>query len=251
MLLATRTIFCGWYCSLLAKRLTRFSSFIPMKYILHVRTLLLASLGLGACTQRQEVLPALILAAVTPGTPVIGGNSFQTAVIGDVLTLTGQGFSSSATGNQVTVAGIPAPVLTASATALTARVPAGVPFANVEVQVSRAGYQPVAKQISVRSVPSPLITAIRPTSGPVGALVTIVGQRLLETVAANRLAFATGNGQAGQPGPFVPVLATADSIRVRIPAGTGTGPITLYARPVENIPNAYGSLVTPTFTVTP
>lgn len=222
-----------------------------MRDILHVGTLLLAGLGLGAFTHREEALPALAITAITPGTPVIGGSSFQTAVIGDTLTLTGQDFSPLAADNQVTVAGIPTPVLTASATALTARVPVGVPLANVEVQVSRPGYQPVVKQISVRSVPSPLIIAIRPSSGPVGTLVTIVGQRLLETVAANRLAFTTGNGQAGQPGPFVPVLATTDSIQVRIPVGTGTGPITLYARPVENLLSVYGSLVTPAFTVTP
>lgn len=222
-----------------------------MKTSLHFGTLLLIGSGFNACTQREEALPAVTLTAVTPGTPVIGGNSFQTAVIGDTLTLAGQDFSPRATENQVTVAGVPAPVLTASATALTARVPIGVPFATVEVQVSRSGYQPGAKQISVRSVPSPLISTIRPASGPVGTLVTIVGQGLLETVAANRLAFTTSSGQVGQPGSFTPVLATADSIQVRIPAGTGTGPITLYARPVENLPSVYASLVTPAFTVTP
>lgn len=222
-----------------------------MSAILPIGTLLVAALGLSACTQREAALPALTITAITPGTPVLGGNSFQTAVIGDTLTLTGQQFGPLVADNQVTIAGIPTPVLTASATTLTTRVPAGVPFANVAVQVSRTGYQPGVKQISVRSLPSPLLAAIRPTSGRVGTIVTIVGQQLLETVAANRLAFATSNGQAGQPGPFVPVLATADSIQVRIPVGTGTGPITLYARPVENLPSVYGSLVTPTFTVTP
>jgi hypothetical protein len=222
-----------------------------MKDILLVGTLLLTSLGLGACAQQEEALPALTITAITPGTPVIGGSSFETAVIGDTLTLTGQDFSLLPADYQVTIAGISTPVLTASATALTARVPAGVPFANVEVQVSCTGYQPVIKQISVRSVPSPRIITIRPTSGPAGTLVTIVGQQLLEIVAANRLAFAAANGQEGQPGPFVPVLATADSIQVRIPVGTGTGPITLYARPVDNVPTVYGSLVTPAFTVTP
>jgi hypothetical protein len=222
-----------------------------MRDILPIGTFLLTSLGLTACTQREEVLPALTITSITPGSIVIGGNSFQTAVIGDTLTIAGQGFSPLVADNQVIVAGIRTPVLTASATALTARVPVGVPFATVEVQASRAGYQPVSKQISVRSVPSPLIMAIRPTSGPVGTLVTIVGQQLLETVAANRLAFTSSNGEAGQPGPFTPVLATADSIQVRIPIGTGTGPLTLYARPVENQPSVYGGLVTPIFTVTP
>lgn len=213
--------------------------------------LLLGSVGLGGCTRRADALPALTLTAITPGPPVLGSNSFHTAVIGDTLTLTGQAFSARAADNQVTVAGMPTPVLTASTTSLTARVPAGVPLATVEVQVSRPGYQPAGRPISVRAVPSPLIVAIRPTSGPVGTLVTIVGQRLLEIVAVNRLAFATSTGQAGQPGPFVPVRVTADSIQVRIPVGTGTGPLTLYARPVDNLPTVYGSLVTPTFTVTP
>jgi len=222
-----------------------------MKKSRHLGLLLLLGWGLAACTRREEALPTLTLTAIAPGTPVIGGNSFQTAVIGDTLTLTGQEFSPLVSGNQVTVAGIAAPVLTARATALTAKVPVGVPFATVEVQVSRPGYQPGVKQISVRSLPSPLIQAIRPTRGPVGTVVTIVGRGLLETVAANRLAFTTGNGQAGQPGPFTPVLATADSVQVRIPAGTGTGPLTFYARPVDNLPSVYAGLVTPAFTVTP
>lgn len=215
--------------------------------------LLLAGVLLGACAHREDLQPALIVTAITPGTPQIGGNSFRTAVIGDTLTISGQNFSSVAADNAVTVQGTPTPVLTATATTLTARVPAGVPFAYVEVQVSRPGYQPATKQISVRSVPSPLITGIRPTSGRVGSVVTILGKRLLETVAANRLAFTDANGQAALVvvTPFTPMLASADSLQVRVPAGAGTGPITLYARPAESAPSVYGSLVTPVFTVVP
>lgn len=100
----------------------------------------------------------------------------------------------------------------ASATTLTCQVPAEVPLVSAEVQVSRPDYWPAAQAINVRLVPSPLLRAIGPASGLVGTLVTIVGQGLLETVAANRLACAMGGGQAGPPGPFTPVLATADAI---------------------------------------
>ncbi|RZL02443.1 MAG: hypothetical protein EOO62_22295 [Hymenobacter sp.] len=138
-------------------------------------------------------MPALRIAAITPGTPIIGANSFQTAVVENTLTLTGRGFSPPAADNQVTLASLATPVLSASTT-LTCQVPAGVPLVSVEVQGSRPDYQPATKPISARSVPSPLLKAIGPASGLVGTLVTIVGQGLLEAVVANRLTFIMGSG---------------------------------------------------------
>lgn len=118
--------------------------------------------------------------------------------------------------------------------------------------MARDGYEPAGHQISVRSTPSPVITRIRPAQGRVGSVVTIYGQHLLETVQADQLAFADASGRAAvHVRPMNPVLATADSFQIRVPARAGTGPITLYARPAENAANSFGSIVTPAFTVVP
>ena len=96
-----------------------------------------------------------------------------------------------------------------------------------------------------------MIMGIRPTSGRVGTRFTIRGRRLLETVAANRLSFTDAIGQELSLVPFAPVLATADSLQVRVPVGAGTGPLTLYARLADNVPQVFGILMTPSFSVFP
>jgi hypothetical protein len=206
----------------------------------------------GAC-EREDAPRRLLITDITPGTTQIGGSTLNTAVIGDTLTIQGEGFGGVATDNHVTVQGLPAPVLTASATQLRARVPAGVPYAYVSVVVARDGYEPARHPISVRSTPSPVIAGIRLTQGRVGTVVTIYGRHLLETVQADQLAFANASGQAASVivSPLNRVLFTADSLQIRVPAGAGTGRIALYARPVENIANSFGSIVTPVFTVVP
>ncbi|MBO2012922.1 IPT/TIG domain-containing protein [Hymenobacter negativus] len=223
-----------------------------MKTKLVPSTLPLLALLFFAC-EREDAPHRVLITDITPGTTQIGGSTLNTAVIGDTLTIQGEGFSGVTTENQVTVQGLPAPVLTASTTQLRARVPAGVPYAYVSVVVTRDGYEPARHQISVRSTPSPIITGIRPSQGRVGTVVTIYGRHLLETVQADQLAFANASGQAASVivSPLNPVLSTADSLQIQVPAGAGTGRIALYAHPVENMANSFGSIVTSVFTVIP
>lgn len=216
-------------------------------------SILLATLFLSACEREEQTLRMISTTDITPGTTMIGGNTLNTAVIGDTLTISGTGFSSEAAENLVSVQNIPVRVLTASSTILRALVPVGVPFAYVDVVVARNGYQPAGRPISIRATPSPVITGIRPTQGRVGAVVTIYGKHLLETLEANQLTFTDANGQAAtiHVRPINPVVATADSIRITVPAGAGTGKFTLYARLAQDAAASFGSLVTPVFTVTP
>jgi hypothetical protein len=214
---------------------------------------LVSALSLVACEREEAPQLNLQVTDIRPGTTLIGGNTLNTAVIGDTLTIQGMGFSANATENRVTVQGIATPVLAASTTQLRARVPAGVPYAYVPVVVARDGYQSAEHQISVRSTPSPVITGIRPIQGRVGTVVTIYGHRLLETLAADHVAFADAGGRAAalHVDPINPVLAAADSLQIRVPTGAGTGSITLYARPVQNLTTTFASLTTPVFTVVP
>ncbi|OUJ70019.1 IPT/TIG domain-containing protein [Hymenobacter crusticola] len=218
-----------------------------------IGSLLLLVFFATSCESENEAPRLLQVTSITPGTTLLGGSSLNTAMIGDTLTIRGEGFSSVAADNQVTVQGIATPVLTASATQLQATVPTGVPYSYVQVIVRREGYPPAEKQISIRSTPSPVITGIRPTQGRVGSLVTIYGHHLLETVEANQVAFADANGQAAAVfvRPFTPLWAMADSLQIRVPAQAGTGRIALYVRPAQNVANTYFSITTPVFTVVP
>lgn len=215
--------------------------------------LLLLTLCAVGCEREDEAPRMLSVTDITPGTTIIGGNTLNTAIVGDTLTISGGGFSSIATENQVVIEGISAPILAASATQLQVTVPVGVPYSYVKVVVIREGYQQAEQQISVRTTPPAVITGIRPTQGRVGSVVTIYGTHLLETLESDHLAFANANGRAAavHVEPINPLLATTDSIQIRIPAGAGTGKIALYARPAQNITNSFFSINTPVFTVIP
>ena len=183
---------------------------------------------------------------------MMGGNTLNTAMIGDTIIISGQNFSSIPSENYVSIHGVPSEVIEASNTAIKAKIPAGVPFSSVDLVVTRAGFQEAVSQIGIKETPSPVITSISPTSGSVGSVVTIFGKNLEETLGANMMEFA---GSEGEPGvnirSFNPLLATSDFIKIKVPAGAGTGTIKLYAKPNQNIENVFFSIVTPTFTVTP
>jgi hypothetical protein len=224
-----------------------------MESNLAIGGLLLLTLCVVGCKREDETPRILRVNDITPGTTMLGGRTLNTAVIGDTLTISGEGFSSVAADNTVSVQGIVAPVLTASATQLEAVVPTGVPFSYVSVVITRRGYQSAEHRISVRALPSPVITGIRPTQGRVGSVVTIYGRHLLETVESNHIMFTNANGQQGAVyiRPFVPRFASADSLHITVPAGAGTGRIELSARPAQDVTNSFFSIATPVFTVIP
>jgi len=222
-----------------------------MKNKLPFGVLSLFVLFLFACDRGEEVQKEITITNITPGTTLIGGNTLNTAMIGDTITIIGQNFSAVAEENLISIQGIPTTVIAASVTEIKAKVPPGVSFSYVDVVVARAGYQKAVSQISVRAYPSPVITGISPASGPVGTVVTIYGKNLEETLDANMIAFTDAKGGLANIviTPFNPLTATADSIQIKVPAGAGTGKISLYARPAQNVENTFAGIVTPVFTV--
>ena len=222
-----------------------------MKNKLPFGLIILFVLFLFACDRGEEVQKVISITNITPGTTMVGGNTLNTAMIGDTITIIGQNFSAIANENLVSVQGIPAIIIAALPTEIKAKVPPGVPFSYVDVEVARTGYQKAVSPISVRAYSSPAITGISPTSGPVGTIVTIYGKNLEETLASNMIAFTDAKGELANIviRPFSPIVATADSIQIKVPLGAGTGKISLYARPAQNIDNAFVGIVTPVFTV--
>jgi hypothetical protein len=84
-------------------------------------------------------------------------------------------------------------------------------------------------------VPIPSVSGISPTSGPVGTLVTISGQNLLD---------AEGHGLASLNGKYIPIVSQSNTaIQVNVPAG---GTIAQFHIVVNNT-----VVRTPLFTVTP
>ncbi|WKN41514.1 IPT/TIG domain-containing protein [Tunicatimonas pelagia] len=224
-----------------------------MKVAYYLKTLLLVAL-LPSCNSDEEALPpAITVEIINPGSLIISGNTTNAAMIGDTISIIGQNFSSVPGENRVSVHGIPTSVVTAADTMLQTIVPAGVPWCGVDVRVARDGYQEAIKSIVIRETPSPAITGIAPESGPIGTLVTIYGRNLDETLkdSLNLITFASPTGEPLSVSFLAePLFVSSDSVQVEVPAGVGTGTISLYAKPCQGNVNAF-SIVTPPFTVIP
>ena len=147
------------------------------------------------------------------GPPTITSFTPTSGVVGTVVTLTGTNLGSA---TSVTFNGVAATAVTlTSATSIKATVPSGASTGTISVTTA-AGTGTSATAYTV-TVPAPTVTALAPTSGIVGAVVTLTGTNLTN---ASAVAF---NGVAGVA--FTVVSAT--QITATIPAGATTGKVTV------------------------
>src|SRR5579872_1949510 len=117
----------------------------------------------GNITQvtRSTVAPASL--AILNVVPLSGG-------IGQTVTIYGQNFSATASGDTVQFGGIAATVTSASATSLTVTIPPGFTSGQVSVTVNGV----TATSAGLSFAPPPTITSITPPFGTAGATVSNV-----------------------------------------------------------------------------
>ncbi|UYZ58854.1 DUF7619 domain-containing protein [Hymenobacter latericus] len=146
--------------------------------------------------------PAVVAApAVLAVTPAQGK-------AGTVVTLAGERFAPTPAANQVHFGSTPAVVLSASATSLTVRVPAGAQTAPVAVTTPDG--QGLSAQSFVVYQP-PTITSVAPPEGQPGALVTLAGAHFAPLAALDTVWFGGVPAMVQQ--------ASATELRVVVPAG--------------------------------
>ncbi len=154
--------------------------------------------------------------SVAPGSLSIFSFVPQQGTTGAVVTIMGQGFSTTASANQVRFGGVVAAVLRATATQLVVQLPPGAGTGQVSVTV---GTQTVSSSIAFSVVPVPVITSVRPKAGLAGTTVTnfqVTG-------------FNLANSTFALLPVFQPVAATASGVVVN---QTGTqATMTLTIRP--------------------
>ena len=158
-------------------------------------------------------LACILTASPAEAAPAIQLMTPQSGPVGTLVAIVGSGFGASQGTSTVTFNGTPVTWVSWSATSLQVQVPAGATSGNVVVSVSGKGSN--TKSFTV--TPSPAITGLSPTSGPVGATVTVTGSN-----------FTAGGTQTPQvvfyPELFAsPTSSTDTSITVAIPAGAATG----------------------------
>ena len=170
--------------------------------------------------ERRAVASAvfLVLVFLVSAAPAFAGPSIavmtpQTGPVGTLVVIIGSGFGASQGASTVTFNGTPVTWVSWSSTTLSVQVPTGATSGNVVVKVG--GVSSSGKSFTVS--PSPVITGVSPTSGLVGATLTITGSN-----------FTAGGTQTPQvvfnPELYAsPASSTDTSITVAVPAGATTG----------------------------
>jgi trimeric autotransporter adhesin len=170
---------------------------------------------------QRRALPSvvfLVLVFLVSAAPAFAGPSIavmtpQTGPAGTLVVIIGSGFGASQGASTVTFNGTPVTWVSWGSTTLSVQVPAGATSGNVAVKV--AGVSSSGKSFTVSL--SPVITGVSPTSGLVGATLTITGRN-----------FTAGGTQTPQvvfnPELYAsPASSTDTSITVAVPAGATTG----------------------------
>ena len=158
------------------------------------------------------------------GAPVITSFTPVSGLVGTAVTITGTSLGSA---TAVTFNGIPALIVSNTATSISTKVPAGTTTGPISVTTALG----TGTSSTSFTVPAPTITSFTPATGGVGTGVTITGTNF---TGATVVKF---NGTSA---PFVVVSAT--SIATSVPVGATTGAISV---------TTYGGVVTSatTFTV--
>lgn len=158
---------------------------------------------------------------------------------GDVVTITGTGFGSTATDVKVTIGTQVITITSVTATEIKFTLPAGITAGDIAVvikNVTANNTDPQKATITPQpaTVPAATITAINPTSGKVGDAVIITGTNFSATATEDLVKF---NGVA-----TTVTAATTTSLTVTVPATATTGTITLSVK-------SAAAITGPSFTV--
>lgn len=157
----------------------------------------------------------VILANIAPAfaAPVISVMTPQAGPVGAFVVIVGSGFGTSQGTSTVTFNGIRVTWVSWSSTRLSVQVPSGATSGNVVVKVGTASSNGKSFTVS----PSPVVTGLSLTSGPVGASLTITGSNF--TAGGTLTPQVVFNPQVTAS----PTSSTNTSIILAVPAGATTG----------------------------
>jgi len=168
---------------------------------------------------------------------------------GDVVTITGTGFGTTATDVKVTIGSKTLTLSSVTATEIKFTIPADLTSGDLAVaikEVKAAIKDPAGVAITVtpKASTAPTFTAMAPTSGKTGDVVTLTGTNFSTLASDNKVFFATNTGGTVVLGTIKTVTAT--QITVEVPASAITGGILIDVKGTNAIPTTGFST---TFTV--
>jgi hypothetical protein len=177
---------------------------------------------------------AAFRAAVSGGAPVpnIATLNPTSGPVGTSVTITGSNFGATQGASTVKFNGTAATPTSWSAGSISVPVPAGATSGSVVVTVGGLA----SNGVTFTVIPTPNISSLNPSSGPVGASITITGTSLGASQGASTVAF---NGTSATPTSW-----SATSIVVPVPAGAVTGNVVVTVNAVSS--NGINFTVLPT-----
>ncbi|GAB2683774.1 hypothetical protein GCM10027037_00960 [Mucilaginibacter koreensis] len=199
--------------------------------------------GLTACKKdKTEDNP-------TTQTPEITSVQPKNPQTGDVVTITGFRFGSTATDVKVTLGNTAITVSSVTDTEIKFTVPAAATSGSLTVSVkgitaANKDSQGTNPTVTPKPVAVPTFTALSPATGKAGDIVTLTGTNFSTVLAENVVKFATAT--SGTTVVATVKTATATTLTAEIPATASTGTITIAVNGTNAAPAAG---FTPTFTV--
>lgn len=190
-------------------------------------------------TRLQEVcvlISLFLISTIAYAAPSITSLSPTSGGAGATVTITGTNFGSSQGTSTVTFNGTTATTVTSwNATTIKAVVPTGATTGNVVVTVANS-----ASNGQPFTVTAPSITSLSPTSGAVGASVTISGSGFGSSQGSNSVTF---NGTAATPTNW-----SATQIKAPAPNGATTGNVVVTVAGLASNGKAFTVKPTPSIT---
>src|ERR1700688_2835825 len=154
--------------------------------------------------------------------PSISSLSPTSGAVGASITIAGLNFGSTQGTSTVKFNGTTATVTSWSTTSIVATVPNGATTGNVVVTVGGNA----SNGVSFTVIPTPSVTSLSPTSGAVGAAVTITGTNFGSTQGTSTVKF---NGTTATVTSW-----SATSIATTVPSGATTGNVVVHASGVDS-----------------
>src|SRR5713101_5354299 len=168
--------------------------------------------------------------------PTISSLSPSSGAVGASVTITGTNFGSTQGTSTVKFNGTSASATSWSATSIVATVPSGATTGNVVVTVSNKA----SNGVTFTVVPAPNISSLSPTSGAVGASVTITGTNFGVSQGTGTVKFNATTATVG--------TWSATSITTTVPSGATTGNVVVFASGVNTNGISFTVLPTPAIT---
>ena len=166
--------------------------------------------------------------------PNIASLNPTSGVVTTSVTITGSNFGSSQGSSTVKFNGTTATPTSWTASSIVVPVPAGATTGPLVVTVSGVA----SNGVTFTVIPTPSITSLNPTSGPVNASVTITGTNFGPSQGSSTITF---NGTLASPTSW-----TATSIVVPVPSGATTGNVVVTVNGVASNGISFTVLPTPT-----